>query len=415
MKMLYINKTFSGPMESVARFWARKPGMQAIFMAEHWPGRGTQTMPEGEVPGLLRLHLPASGGTPPSGASPDQWAAFARARHARNADFVRQACQRLRQSGFVPDAVYATSHDGYAQGVREIFPEARMAARVDWIHGLQGRGGAVRALSPVERLCSASQGAILSACTVGITATEWQRKLLAAALGDKMHAVRLGVDARFFRPAPEAAVSSPSSVPVEEIVTFSCQGANAARGIHIIGQCLPQLLAARPHCRARLLSFGPPPNPSDPRGAAADRARQVDELAALLPAMHARLRERVDIVVSPASADYLDLLQGSTVYVYLAAPTLLSAGLLEAMSSGALVLASDTGSVRELVRDGENGVLWRGRSAEALAQDVGGLLDKAAGGAVECARMREKARATIAEAHDMRTLLPQHAALVLGI
>lgn len=51
---------------------------------------------------------------------------------------------------------------------------------------------------------------------------------------------------------------------------------------------------------------------------------------------------------------------------------------LEAMAQGKLVLASDVGGHRELVRDGENGFLFRAGSAEALAEAVERLLDQRA-------------------------------------
>jgi PEP-CTERM/exosortase A-associated glycosyltransferase len=47
---------------------------------------------------------------------------------------------------------------------------------------------------------------------------------------------------------------------------------------------------------------------------------------------------------------------------------------LEAMAQGHLVVASDVGGHRELIRDGENGVLFRAGSADALAAAVAGLL-----------------------------------------
>jgi glycogen synthase len=49
---------------------------------------------------------------------------------------------------------------------------------------------------------------------------------------------------------------------------------------------------------------------------------------------------------------------------------------LEAMAQGRLLVASDVGGHRELIRDGETGVLFEAGSAEALAGAVLGLLDR---------------------------------------
>ena len=49
---------------------------------------------------------------------------------------------------------------------------------------------------------------------------------------------------------------------------------------------------------------------------------------------------------------------------------------LEAMAQGRLVAASDVGGHRELIKDGQTGVLFRANDADALAQSVLALLDQ---------------------------------------
>ena len=48
---------------------------------------------------------------------------------------------------------------------------------------------------------------------------------------------------------------------------------------------------------------------------------------------------------------------------------------LEAMAQGRVLVASDVGGHKELIRDGQNGILFKAGSADGLARAVVGLLD----------------------------------------
>jgi len=56
-------------------------------------------------------------------------------------------------------------------------------------------------------------------------------------------------------------------------------------------------------------------------------------------------------------AQFISMLQLSTVHVYLTSPFVLSWSLLEAMSAGCAIVASDTAPVREAIIDNETGRL----------------------------------------------------------
>ena len=102
----------------------------------------------------------------------------------------------------------------------------------------------------------------------------------------------------------------------------------------------------------------------------------------------------------------------STVHVYLTYPFVLSWSLLEAMSAGCAIVASDTTPLREAIRHGETGQLVDFFDPAALAQQVIALSENP----VERARLGERARAFAMENYDLETrCLPRQMVWVQGL
>lgn len=383
MRILYINKTLSGTMGPVARFLAQDKATSSVFVAERWP-RDTS------LPGCMLVRIPTV--AMPASTHSESTVEAMMLRSVRNAANVKAACTRLRQSGFSPDVMYVTAQDGYAQDVRDVYPDARMVARSDWFYPPRS--------SFYERMYNTLQLTLFKECTAGITSSHWQKQQMDESVERKIHVINNGVDTRFFTPPPPEPDLEDSTH--QEIITFSCQGTNPARSIYMINECLPALLTLRPQCRIYIVSFAA-------RRSDGVKMQHMSALSALLPPLTEQQRQRVRIVVSPPPAHYLALLQQSTLYVYLTTPTLISAGLMEAMSCGTLVLASATAPVCEIVNNGENGLLWEGNDAQGLAFAVAETCSKAK----NLQSLRRNARETILARHDMRVLLPRHAATVL--
>ena len=101
---------------------------------------------------------------------------------------------------------------------------------------------------------------------------------------------------------------------------------------------------------------------------------------------------------------FIALLQVSRTHAYLTYTFVLSWGLLEAMSAGGAVLASDTAPVLEVIREGETGLLTDFFDHEALAEKLNHLLDDAP----LWARLGLAARALVQQKFDLKTVsLPQ--------
>jgi glycosyltransferase involved in cell wall biosynthesis len=108
----------------------------------------------------------------------------------------------------------------------------------------------------------------------------------------------------------------------------------------------------------------------------------------------------------------LNLYQITSAHVYLTYPFVLSWSLLEAMSAGAVVVASATPPVEEVVSDGENGLLFDFFSPGELAEKVVAVLSHPD-------RMRHlgrNARQSVVARYDLRsTCLPAHLKLISDV
>ena len=74
-------------------------------------------------------------------------------------------------------------------------------------------------------------------------------------------------------------------------------------------------------------------------------------------------------------SQYLQVLQASSVHIYLTRPFVLSWSMLEAMATGCVIVASDTPPVREMINNGENGLLVDFFSPDKIADKVVEVLE----------------------------------------
>ncbi|MGB7161548.1 MAG: glycosyltransferase, partial [Tepidisphaeraceae bacterium] len=97
------------------------------------------------------------------------------------------------------------------------------------------------------------------------------------------------------------------------------------------------------------------------------------------------------------------LLASSDLHIYLTVPFVLSWSMMDAMSCGAVVLGSDTAPVREMIKDGENGLLADFFSPEAIAEKALGVL-RDPDGARPMGRAAEK---MIVERYSLEAVIPE--------
>jgi PEP-CTERM/exosortase A-associated glycosyltransferase len=135
----------------------------------------------------------------------------------------------------------------------------------------------------------------------------------------------------------------------------------AYEGLDLLLAALPSLLAKRPDLRVLLVGGGPQ---DAALKAQAQQLGVADKVVFTGRVPHAEVGRYYDLV------DVLCYPRHSMRLTELVTPL----KPLEAMAQGRLLVASDVGGHKELIRDGETGVLFKAGSADALAVAVGGLL-----------------------------------------
>jgi glycosyltransferase involved in cell wall biosynthesis len=118
---------------------------------------------------------------------------------------------------------------------------------------------------------------------------------------------------------------------------------------------------------------------------------------------------RVHFLGHVAPQYFIPLLQLSRVHVYLTYPFVLSWSLLEAMSVGCAIVASDTLPLHEAIRHNETGRLVNFFDAHALTEDICYLLDNPE----KRATLGSNARVFAQANYDLKTIcLPKQLAWV---
>ena len=169
-------------------------------------------------------------------------------------------------------------------------------------------------------------------------------------------------------------------------------------------RALPELLKRRPKARVLIVGGNGVSYGARPANGQTWKDIIIQEVRPQLPAAD---WDRVHFLGSIAYAHFVALLQLSTVHVYLTYPFVLSWSLLEAMSAGCAIVASNTPPLKEAIVHGDTGRLVGFFDVAGLANEVCALLDDAP----QRQRLGAQARAFACAHYDLQTVcLPRQLA-----
>ena len=242
----------------------------------------------------------------------------------------------------------------------------------------------------------------LAACNWGLVPTHYQASQFPQLLRRKLTVQHDGVDTEYLSPEPGRRLKLPDLdlSHVDELVTYVARGMEPYRGFLQAMTAFAEVQRRRPRAHIVVVgedrvAYGRPLADGDTYRKKMLRELDFD-------------RDRLHFTGRLPRNSYREVLRASSVHVYLSVPFVLSWSMIEAMSAGCLLVASDTEPVREVVRDGDTGLLVDFFDTGALADRICDALDRPG----DYSHLREAARRTAVEHYAVSNLVPQRARLL---
>ncbi|MEO1373787.1 MAG: glycosyltransferase family 4 protein [Cyanobacteria bacterium J06635_10] len=320
---------------------------------------------------------------------------------------VYRLAEELKQKGFIPDIVYGHSGWGPTLFIKDAFPKATLLCYFEWFYQAHGSDADFDLTDPLTaddeariRIKNAPILIDLYSCDRGLSPTNWQRQQFPPEYRSKITVNHDGIDTKYFKPQPGAKLVLPrinlDLSGVEEIITYVARGMEPYRGFPQFIETVAKIQQKRPNCHVVIVG--------ENRVAYGKQLPDGQTYKDLMLEKVPLDMSRVHFTGLLPYSEYLQVLQASSVHIYLTRPFVLSWSMLEALSTGCLIVASNTAPVTEVIEDGVNGLLVDFFSPQEISNRVEEVLKHPN----KMSSIREKARETILQKYDLAQLLPKH-------
>ncbi len=400
MNYLFIHQNFPGQYRHVVQLLASVPGNDIRFITQ--PN-------DNAMSGVTKVTYPKDERGPVNCHA--YTVEIDRAIYA--GAMVADVCQKLRKDGFVPDLIVGHSGWGETLFIKEVFPDVPLLANFEFYYHARGVDVGfdpefVSIFNEPARLRARNATNLMAftAADWGHTATRWQHSLYPPELRPRISVLHEGIDTDRVCPNPDATFTLPATgrelSAQDEVITYVARNLEPYRGFHVFMRSLPELLNRRKNAQVVILggddvSYGAPAPPQS-----TFREMLLKELKGKLDL------KRVHFLGLMDHSAYLNLLQISSVHVYLTYPFVLSWSMIEAMACGCLIVGSATPPVLEVLEDGTNGLTVDFFDTAKIAERT----EYALAQAEQLRPLRAAARRLAVEQFDLkRVILPRWMAL----
>jgi len=408
MKILFIHQNFPGQFLHLAPALVGQGHAVSALAIE----RDKDPKPDVHNGIAMHYYKPSQG----SSKTVHPWVMDFETKIIRGEALFHRALQ-MKASGYVPDLVIA--HPGWGESVfiKEVWPKTKLALYSEYFY--KANGGDVNfdpefSANDPDAACKITMKNVnnflhFPIADAGISPTHWQANSYPAEFAKKISVIHDGIDTNQLIPNTDIKMTfTTSDGAVElthdsEIITFVNRSLEPYRGYHTFMRALPRILKERPHARVLIIGGNGVSYGALPPAGQTWRDIFLSEVKDRLDLKRVHFIGKVDY------PSYQACMQLSSVHVYLTYPFVLSWSLLEAMSMGCAIVASDTPPVQEVIKQGKTGQLVDFFDHDALAKQVITLLENPA----TRKKLGTAARKHVVKNYDLQTVcLPQQLAWV---
>jgi glycosyltransferase involved in cell wall biosynthesis len=402
--VLFVHPQFPAQFGHIASYLVDKSGCRVTFVSRS---------PAGVVAGIEKIQYQLSGG-----ATMDTHFC---SRPFENAIWHCDAVYKALKArpDIQPDMIVGHSGFGSTLFLRELYPQVPVVNLFEYFYNpdspdsdMNFRHDLDSTVEDVHRQRARCRNAMtlldLNHCTTAYTPTRFQHSLFPKEYAGKLQVVHSGVDRAIFhsdddRARPElplvgmrqvAGVSCPTKT---RIITYASRGFESIRGFDLFLRSAKLLLQRHPDVLFFIVG--------NDRAGATDYENLGEHKTFKEWALAQEEYDLTKFVFTGQlrPPEMAELFRATDLHIYLTVPYVLSGSVLEAMSCGAVVLGSNTAPVREIIADGQNGILVDFFDVEAIAAKAAQVLEDP----VSFRSMGRLAEQTIIENYSLEVVLPQ--------